>query len=581
MGFAVVDVNMRGTGCSGGAFDFFEALQNLDGYDVIETIAHQPWVLGHKVGMMGISYGAISQLFTAQLDPPDLEAISPLSTIDATATTLYPGGILNTGFAIAWAAAAAGGGRAGRAEQRAALGLHTDPERRQDVPRQPGAPWRSCQPEREDRRERLLQPAGRRSLGPDLLRQEDQGAGVHGVPVGGRADRGPLRGPGPALHGTKQKWFTFTNGAHVDSIDPYTFDRWYDFLELFVAHQAPIVNAAVIHGGVPGHLPVGHGTPATPTSSPCRWTRSRSSRPTSRRSPPSRSCPRFGCSSTTAPEPPRRGARRRAIPIPGSKPTSRRYPVPGTTARTWYLGPAGTLSAQAAGERACQRVHLERERPALNDYGTNTGIGGLWGNASQWHGTGSRIPPAQPSPMCRRRCRRTRSSLAPAPSISGCAPPHPTSTCRPRSARSAPTATRRSSRTAGSAPASAPWPPTPHNIFKQRSTILDPIPSFTAAAAAPMPSGQFVKVVIPLYYEGHAYRAGSRLRVTISAPNGTQPVWAFAKRFPPARPRSRSPRPGPCRRASSFRWFPGSRSRRLCHRVRASATSRAGRTSRS
>ena len=103
MGFAVVDVNMRGTGCSGGAFDFFEPLQNLDGYDVIETIAHQPWVLGHKVGMMGISYGAISQLFTAQLDPPDLEAISPLSTIDATASTLYPGGILNTGFATVWA----------------------------------------------------------------------------------------------------------------------------------------------------------------------------------------------------------------------------------------------------------------------------------------------------------------------------------------------------------------------------------------------------------------------------------------------------------------------------------------------
>ena len=104
MGFAVVDVNMRGTGCSGGAYDFFEQMQNLDGYDVIETIAKQPWVLGHKVGMLGISYGGISQLFTAQLRPPDLAAIAPLSVIDATATTLYPGGILNTGFAVAWAA---------------------------------------------------------------------------------------------------------------------------------------------------------------------------------------------------------------------------------------------------------------------------------------------------------------------------------------------------------------------------------------------------------------------------------------------------------------------------------------------
>src|SRR5918998_2756473 len=103
MGFTVVDVNMRGTGCSGGAFDFFEPLQNLDGYDVIETIARQPWVLHNKVGMMGISYGGISQLFTAQTRPPSLAGISPLSVIDSTQTTLYPGGILNTGFAVEWA----------------------------------------------------------------------------------------------------------------------------------------------------------------------------------------------------------------------------------------------------------------------------------------------------------------------------------------------------------------------------------------------------------------------------------------------------------------------------------------------
>jgi predicted acyl esterase len=42
-----------------------------------------------------------------------------------------------------------------------------------------------------------------------------------------------------------------------------------------------------------------------------------------------------------------------------------------------------------------------------------------------------------------------------------------------------------------------------------------------------MPKNRFVEVVIPLYYEGHAYRKGSRIRVTIAAPNGTQPIWAF------------------------------------------------------
>jgi hypothetical protein len=47
-----------------------------------------------------------------------------------------------------------------------------------------------------------------------------------------------------------------------------------------------------------------------------------------------------------------------------------------------------------------------------------------------------------------------------------------------------------------------------------------------------MPANQFVPVVIPLYFEGHAYRAGSRIRVTISAPNGTQPIWSFGQTQP-------------------------------------------------
>jgi predicted acyl esterase len=47
-----------------------------------------------------------------------------------------------------------------------------------------------------------------------------------------------------------------------------------------------------------------------------------------------------------------------------------------------------------------------------------------------------------------------------------------------------------------------------------------------------MPQGQFVEVVIPLYYEGHVYRGGSRIRVTIAPPNGTQPVWSFSETSP-------------------------------------------------
>ena len=198
MGFAVVDVNMRGTGCSGGAYNFFETLQNLDGYDIIETVARQPWVKHNKVGMMGISFGAISQLFTAQTQPPSLAAISPLSTIDATATTLLPGGVLNTGFAVAWAlerqqnALPAGPG-AGQpwAYDRIQAGdtvckdnqvLHGEA---QDLPQ-------------DDPREPDLPARGRRPARPDHLRAQDQGAGVHGLPVAGRADRRALPDDGLA-----------------------------------------------------------------------------------------------------------------------------------------------------------------------------------------------------------------------------------------------------------------------------------------------------------------------------------------------------------------------------------------------
>jgi hypothetical protein len=34
------------------------------------------------------------------------------------------------------------------------------------------------------------------------------------------------------------------------------------------------------------------------------------------------------------------------------------------------------------------------------------------------------------------------------------------------------------------------------------------------------------------YYQGHAYREGSRVRVLITAPNGDQPIWSFEKTKP-------------------------------------------------
>lgn len=102
-GYAVVGVNVRGTGCSGGAFDYAEEIQRLDGYDVIEAIAAQPWVKGHKVGMVGLSYPGIMQLYVAETQPPSLAAIAPMSVLsDIWDAVGRPGWLFNKGFAKSW-----------------------------------------------------------------------------------------------------------------------------------------------------------------------------------------------------------------------------------------------------------------------------------------------------------------------------------------------------------------------------------------------------------------------------------------------------------------------------------------------
>jgi predicted acyl esterase len=65
-----------------------------------------------------------------------------------------------------------------------------------------------------------------------------------------------------------------------------------------------------------------------------------------------------------------------------------------------------------------------------------------------------------------------------------------------------------------------------------KSTPLEPVPSLRRRDAAPLPKGRWAKVTFPLYYEGHVYRSGSRIRVTIAAPDGDQPVWAFDEAKP-------------------------------------------------
>jgi predicted acyl esterase len=531
MGFTVVDVNMRGTGCSGGAFDFFEPLQSLDGYDVIETIAHQPWVLDHKVGMMGISYGGISQLFTAQTQPPDLEAIAPLSVIDASATTLYPGGILNTGFALAWT------------QERVHDGMPAGPKT--------GQPWAYQMIQNGDQTCKANQVLHGEQA--DLIKKVHQNS--HYIPsvadpvdpvtfvnkinvpvfMACQFEDEQTGGHCPDLvehmTGTTHKWFAFTNGAHIDSLDPYTYDHWYDFLELYVAHQAPGMNSyyPVFQGSAPTVYQAAMGVPQSDNISlppdPIQQDASYAQALTDFQKLPS---VRVMFDNGAGPDP--TGNVTDGNPYPIFQATFPTLPVPGVTARTWYFGPGGTLTDQPASARGINWYTSNAKALALTDYqNNNTGGGGLWGNAAQWQWAWKPNPAGTAvayvsAPLASDTTvigagavhvwiRATKPIVDLQATVSEVRPDGNETFVQNGYLRS----TWRTLSTGA------------NNFLKEPSTLLDPIPSAYAKDLKPLPKGRFVEIVIPLYYEGHVYRAGSRIRVTIAAPNGAQPVWSFSQ----------------------------------------------------
>ncbi len=77
-GYTHVIANLRGTGGSGGTFGFFDGQERRDLYDLVEWVAAQPWCDGN-VGMIGISYFAMTQLEAAVERPPHLKAIFPVA----------------------------------------------------------------------------------------------------------------------------------------------------------------------------------------------------------------------------------------------------------------------------------------------------------------------------------------------------------------------------------------------------------------------------------------------------------------------------------------------------------------------
>ena len=101
-GYAIINVDPRGTWYSEGKATFWSDDEAKDYYDLIEWVAAQPWSNG-KVGCSGVSYLAIMQWQVAALRPPHLAAINPWEGYsDSYRERVKHGGIPENLFMPSW-----------------------------------------------------------------------------------------------------------------------------------------------------------------------------------------------------------------------------------------------------------------------------------------------------------------------------------------------------------------------------------------------------------------------------------------------------------------------------------------------
>ena len=242
LGYAYVGVNMRGSGCSGGSFDFFEPAQLLDGYDAIEAVAAQPWVLGHRVGMVGISYPGISQLFVASTQPPSLAAITPLSVIDDSyRSVLLPGRHPQHRVRRRVGAGADGRdapGGPGVGADRIAGGDTVCAGEPAAAPAEPRPRGRRSTPTRSTTAD-LGDPLAPRTFVDQIEVPVFLAGAWQDEQTGGR-----FATMLDQFTGTDHFYATLVNGLHTESIGAGVFPRYVEFLDLYVAQRVPSLAAA-------------------------------------------------------------------------------------------------------------------------------------------------------------------------------------------------------------------------------------------------------------------------------------------------------------------------------------------------
>ena len=192
--------------------------------------------------MVGISYPGIAQLYVAQTQPPHLSAISPLSVIDDTYQgTLYPGGILNTGFAVPWANERADAGGA----VRPGLGAGRSVDAGDTV----CAANQALRLQNPDQLQLIKDnPFYTKAVGDPIIAERSsrtRSTCRSSWPAPGRTSRpaGTSRRCSTTSPSSPHLYATMINGSHTESLSLGVFDRYADFLDLYVGRRVPTGGA--------------------------------------------------------------------------------------------------------------------------------------------------------------------------------------------------------------------------------------------------------------------------------------------------------------------------------------------------
>jgi len=522
MGYATVGVNMRGIGCSGGAFAFFEPLQSTDGYDVIEAVAAQDW--SGNVGMFGISYPGISQLFTAAMQPPSLTAITPLSVIaDTYRSTLYPGGILNNGFATDWAAERAAHSRPAPDGQAWA----NDRIEQGDTTCEANQVLHGQAPSIADQitQDKPYDPGWFEQLAPRSFVDQIE------VPVflGGAWQDEQTGGHFPTMldelaTNVPDLHVALTNGTHVESLGPDLLVSVFEFLDFYVLEQVPLVNpvarpaAPALYTQIFGEAynvvldrtwPADYGAAlAQYQAEPAvrvLWERG------ARESDP------VVCAVDNTPGP----ACSPRTPLARYESTYEAWPPPAATARELYLGPDGHLGDQAPtvpddeirGWTAYAYDAEEVSQVRTFQGGTSE----IWRTdaATNW-----------PNPPEGEHASFVTDALTEDLNIlgSGSVDLWLRSTAPDVDVEVTLSEVRPDGQETY---IQSGWLRASHRTEAPGSTALAPFHTHLAADYADLPAGQFARMRVELFPAAHVVRAGSRLRLTVDAPGGSRPFWKF------------------------------------------------------